>query len=291
MRVLHVLTSNKYSGAENVACQIIKMFDNDIEMAYCSPEGPIENSLKDKGIKFIPMNKFSLSELKRVVKEYNPDILHCHDLKASICGSLIKNKKVISHVHGNKSNMSKISLKSLVYKLACKKIDKILWVSNSCYDDFRFKEKVKNKSLIFPNIISINELELKVEEDTNQYDNFDLVYLGRLVYEKDPLRLIEIAKILKEEIRDFKFAIIGDGIFKNQMEEKIREYGLEDNITMFGFCSNPFKILEKSKLMLMTSIMEGTPMCALEAMALSVPVISTKTDGMVDLVNLDNGFL
>ena len=53
MRVLHLLASNKYSGAENVVCQIIDMFKGEVEMAYCSPNGTIANSLKDKNVTFI----------------------------------------------------------------------------------------------------------------------------------------------------------------------------------------------------------------------------------------------
>lgn len=43
MRVLHLLQSSRFSGAENVVCQIIKMFENDkaITMAYCSRDGQI----------------------------------------------------------------------------------------------------------------------------------------------------------------------------------------------------------------------------------------------------------
>ena len=36
--------------------------------------------------------------------------------------------------------------------------------------------------------------------------------------------------------------------------------------------------------MLMTSRWEGTPMCALEAMALGLPIVSTPTDGLCELV-------
>ena len=40
MKVMHILSSKIYSGAEKVVCQIIKSFrdDDGIEMVYCSPE-------------------------------------------------------------------------------------------------------------------------------------------------------------------------------------------------------------------------------------------------------------
>jgi glycosyltransferase involved in cell wall biosynthesis len=44
--------------------------------------------------------------------------------------------------------------------------------------------------------------------------------------------------------------------------------------------------------MVMTSRFEGTPICALEAMILGVPIVSTPADGMADLVrDGENGFL
>ena len=61
---------------------------------------------------------------------------------------------------------------------------------------------------------------------------------------------------------------------------------------MLGFIPNPMKILSCSKVMLLASDYEGTPMCVLEAMALGVPVVSTPTDGVKDLIDNDiTGFL
>ena len=54
-----------------------------------------------------------------------------------------------------------------------------------------------------------------------------------------------------------------------------------------GFQSNPIKMVADSKAMILTSRWEGTPMCALEAMALGTPVVSTPSDGMKDLI--ENG--
>lgn len=59
---------------------------------------------------------------------------------------------------------------------------------------------------------------------------------------------------------------------------------LDDNISFLGFQSNPLKILYDAKVMVMTSRWEGTPMCALEAMALGVPIVATAVDGLKDLV-------
>ena len=72
------------------------------------------------------------------------------------------------------------------------------------------------------------------------------------------------------------------------MDEKIRnqieEMKLQQNIELYGFVENPYKILKNSSIMLMTSRWEGLPMCALEAMALGVPIVSTPTDGLKEVV-------
>ena len=115
MKVLHILSSNRYSGAENVVCQIIDMFRGEIEMAYCSPDGDIANSLKERNVKFFPLKKLNRKELMRVVKEYQPDIIHGHDLKAVVNVSLLPNKyEKVAHIHVNdKKRLGKLSLKSV----------------------------------------------------------------------------------------------------------------------------------------------------------------------------------
>ena len=56
-KVLHLLSTTSFSGAENVVCQIINMYKNDknFEMFYCSPNGPIKKSIEDRKIIFVPI--------------------------------------------------------------------------------------------------------------------------------------------------------------------------------------------------------------------------------------------
>ena len=66
MRVLHLLRSDSFSGAENVVCQIIGMIKDepDFEMVYCSPDGQIRDALAERKIEFEPIKKFSVKEVR-----------------------------------------------------------------------------------------------------------------------------------------------------------------------------------------------------------------------------------
>lgn len=291
MRVLHVLASNKFSGAENVACQIIDFFDGEIEMAYCSPNGQIAEALNDRNIQYFPVSKLDKKEILRVIKEYNPDILHCHDLRAVAVCSGIKNIRKIAHIHQNNPQMSKVSLRSILARLFLKKYSHIFWVSDSCFNDFIFHKKLYSCSSVLSNILNLEYLHNRIGRSAN-IDEFDLVYCGRLIPIKNPERLLRIVVLIKEKLSNIKLAIMGDGELFESLQDKIKALKLEDNIKLFGFVSNPISIINKSKIMLMTSIREGTPMTALESMGVGVPVFSTKVDGMIKIVQNDiNGYL
>src|SRR5690625_6144843 len=84
VRILHLLRSNLYSGAENVVCQIIEMFkDSNFDMAYCSEDGQIKEILQNRNIKFFALKSFSYVNIKKVVKNFNPDIIHSHEDRKS----------------------------------------------------------------------------------------------------------------------------------------------------------------------------------------------------------------
>lgn len=291
-KVLHLLSSNKYSGAENVACNIINMFNGEMNMVYCSPNGPIKESIEKRNITFLPLKKLAIKEVKSIIKEFKPDIIYAHDFKASCIAALLcGNIRVISHIHSNNSIVSKPNLKSIFYKLSTKKFSKIVWVSQSAFDECYFSKKIASKSIVLYNVIPSSEI-IEKSRQSNIKDKYDLIFLGRLAYPKNPERLIEIIKIIKQGKKDIKLAIVGDGEKRNILENMVKNYNLNDNVHFFGFQSNPFPIMKKSKLMIMTSLYEGTPMSALEAQCLGLPIISTPVDGLkYVIIDGYNGFL
>ena len=284
--VLHVLPSNSFSGAENVVCQIIKMFSgSDYKMYYCSPDGRIRDALEENNIDFLPLREFSVKELKRIISETKPDIIHAHDMRAGFYVSLACGKiPFISHIHNNDFDSRGLSLESLLFYHAAKKAKHIFWVSESSFEGYKFHDRFKDKSSVLYNVIDKAALIKKMETDTGEYD-FDIAYVGRLTEPKDPIRLMNVFADIIKAMPDVKIAVAGTGDMAEQTKSFAEQLKIIDNVKFLGFMSNPYKLLYSSKLMIMTSKWEGTPMCALEAMALGVPIVSTPTDGLCELVN------
>lgn len=291
-RIMHLLSSNIYSGAENVACNIIKELNSKYDICYCSPKGNVSEKLKDYSIKYIGIKRMSYHEIKKAVDDFKPDIIHAHDNKATVFASFFYKKcKIISHIHGNNKIMNTKNIKSMIFNYISHNISKFIWVSNSAFNDYYYSDKIKDKSLILYNVIDDSEIYKKVK-DYKVTKDYDLIYLGRLGYPKNPVRLLQIIEIIKSKNKNIRLAIVGDGEERVNLEKIVAEKKLEKNVEFFGYQKNPFPILFKSKIMIMTSLYEGTPMCALEAQALGKPIVATPVDGLKDIIkNGYNGYL
>lgn len=292
MKVMHVLGSNSFSGAENVACQIIKMTTDFVDSTYVSRNGTIKCVLDLKKIRYVMLDKLSVKELKRVLKIEKPDLVHAHDMRASlICSVAIKNDtKFISHIHNNNYNSRKLTLKSILYAYAANKADHIIWVSKSSYDGYYFSQLFKNKSSVLYNVINTYEIIEKIKNEKKS-KLIDIAFVGRMCYPKNPQKFVNIIEKSREYFPNIKAVMIGTGDSKDEIGNLITKKKLEKNISLLGYVDNPYKIMCHCKLLLITSEWEGTPMCALEAMFLGLPIISTPVDGMRELIQEGvNGF-
>lgn len=285
MKVMHVLNSRIYSGAEKVVCQIIHAFQGEVEMVYCSPESDIVRKMVEaQGVTYLPMKTMSVSELSRVIREQKPDLIHAHDMRAGFFSALCCGKiPLVSHIHNNAYDARGLSPKTVGYLLAGFRAKHIFWVSQSSFDGYAFHKLFARKSSVLYNVIDTDEIYTKLSQDSNSYD-YDLIYVGRLTYQKNPQRLLRLCARLKESKPDLKVAIVGTGELEEELKALSQELNLEDTVRFLGFQPNPIKMVAGSKAMILTSRWEGTPMCALEAMALGTPVVSTPSDGMKDLL-------
>lgn len=286
MKILHIANTGIFSGAENVICQIIGMFKgrHDVDFVYVSPDGPIRDALAERGVTYAPLSRMSVGELKRVIREQKPDVIHAHDMKASVVAALACGKiKLISHIHNNNFDSRILSIKSVGYCIAAKKASRIIWVSQSSFDGYFFHNAFREKSKVLYNIIDIPALYQKMQKDSKSYE-YDVCFVGRLTQVKNPIRMLDIFKKLVGVNPKYRFAVVGTGEMADELKCRAEYLGIEKNVDFLGFQSNPTKIIHDSKVMIMTSYTEGTPMCALESMALGTPMVTTPVGGLPILI-------
>jgi len=68
IKVLHILNTGSYSGAENVVITIIKNMAISVDAIYLSPDGSIRNHLEENSISFYSIEKLTVSNLKKLLK-------------------------------------------------------------------------------------------------------------------------------------------------------------------------------------------------------------------------------
>lgn len=261
---LHILSSNRFSGAENVVVGLI----NDKGGIYCSPVGDIQKTLQERGVKYVGVKRLSLRQIKSVINSLRPDLIYAHDFKASLLLGYFfgKKHKIISYIHQNPDWLDRKNVKILLYKFVANRFKEIILVSDGIKKRRLFKE-IKNV-IISVNYNKINKklIDNLSKEKINK--NYDFCFVGRLENVKRPDVFVDLIAKIKEDKSDVKAVIVGNGILENEIRDKIFKMNLDKNIDMVGFQKNPYKYVSASKVLLITSKNEGLPMAILEAVYL-----------------------
>lgn len=292
IKVLHILNTSSYSGAENVAITIITNMTENVKVCYTSFDGPIRNKLNENDIEFKSINKLSVSEVRRLIKEFKPDIIHAHDFRTSVVTAFSTNRiPVISHLHNNSPWLKSINLYSLIYLLVSFKLKRIICVSESIIKEYIFSFIFKNKMINMSNPIDLSRIKKQSLEKHIGLKSYDIAFIGRLTKQKNPIEFIEIVYKLVQFKTNLKVVMIGTGELYDSCLNRINQLQLTKNIDLMGYLNNPLPILSKSKVLCMTSIWEGFGLVAIEALALGVPVVAKPVGGLIEIVNEDCGLL
>lgn len=284
-KVLFIMSTNDFSGAENVNFDIIANLKEKYDFYWVSKKGKINKFLEERQINWIEIKKLNVSEIKRVIKLNNPDILHATDFRASFITALANKKcKTIAHLHNDWPWLRRPGIKSLAFLFTGFKVNNILTVSDSIEKEFIFSNFIKNKIMCIGNPINIKKISdkikgLKIEK------KYDICCVARITEQKNPFKFIEIIKNLTKTNENIKAVWVGDGELKDEVNRKIKEEKLEKNIQLVGFQKNPYIYMAESKVFLLTSDWEGFGLVVVEALTLGLPCVVSNVGGLKEIVN------
>ena len=159
----------------------------------------------------------------------------------------------------------------------------VVTVTGSFTKDFLISNGVKTKiytlsHFVNPELFDSNFINHNCEKV------YDLIYIGRLVQNKNLDSLIDVVNELSRSINNLKFVIVGDGANLKTIQDKVSRLNLDSNIIFTGYQSEVWRFLNKSKIFIFASEREGFPLVVVEALSCGVPVVSSKCGDVVDLI-------
>src|SRR4029079_18459957 len=82
-----------------------------------------------------------------------------------------------------------------------------------------------------------------------------------------------------KDCKSVHFVMAGDGELRPAIEERIRQHGIADNVTLLGWQSDMPEVYRNLDIVVLTSLWEGLPCVFSEAMASELPIVATNVGG------------
>jgi glycosyltransferase involved in cell wall biosynthesis len=252
----------------------------------------------DKRVHWIKVENFQRSvgledvraffELKRIVREVNPDIIHLHSSKAGFLGRWACNcskRKVfytpngLSFLMQDSSKLKRLFYWFLEYVSTFRKATTVACGKG----EYEATLQLSKRCTYVNNGININDLQLFLREETfiNKTQPVACV-TGRISYQKNPKLFNEIAELLPQ----VKFIWIGEGELQAELKSSnIEVTGWVDRKVALG-------LVVKADFFILPSLWEGLPLSLLEAMYLKKICLVSDIIGNRDAIdNGRNGFI
>ena len=254
---------------------------------------------------FSKTNIKAYKQLKKIVKENNYDIIHCHTPVAGVLTRLAarnsKNTTVIYTAHGFHFFKGAPLLNWLIYypveRFCARFTDKLITINKEDYERAKKFSLRKNGKVYYVSGVGIDIEKIRnskvdmcqKKKELGISENIPvLLSVGELNKNKNHIAVLNALSKLQD--KRFVYLICGRGTLKEYLEEKIKELGLNNKVKLLGYRNDITEILKIADLFIFPSKREGLPVSLKEAMAVNLPVIASNVRGNRDLINKENLF-
>ncbi len=262
-----------------------------------------------------PLNDVkALQEIKKIIREFRPDIVHTHAAKAGALGRLAAKQcgvPVIVHTfHGHVFHSYFNPLKTKVFiqieRYLAGISTGIIAISELQKKELSetFKICAAEKIKVIPLGFDLDKFRTNMQEKRVRFrkaynitdDEIAVGIVGRLVPVKNHSLFLEaIQKVRSATNKRVRFFIVGDGEERQKIEAKATALGIDfisenfeqqsATLTFTSWLKDIDRVNAGVDIIALTSMNEGTPVSIIEAQAADKPIVSTRVGGMKDIVS------
>lgn len=295
MKVLHVLSSLCQGGAENYVVDLALAMHRqgiDVAVAYISSahrlgrtsdhERQVIGRLDEEGIPLFHLGHvtrrwpiFGALRLRRIIRQWRPDIIHGHLLLACLFYALSLSRVRFFYTHHN----SRFHLICRIRWLLRWRRISVVAISATQYQQLR-EHGLRPSSYVY-NAVDLSRFRdrrrtLRSEENSRVRK---LISVTNLRPVKDIPTLLQGFSLAREALflRGIKIEldIVGEGPLLHELERVRDRMGLARSVRFLGARDDVPDLLRRSDLFLLSSASEGMPVSLLEALCSSVPAVVT----------------
>jgi glycosyltransferase involved in cell wall biosynthesis len=305
IRVLHVIDSFDLGGAQTALRHLVAATDRTRfapEVAAMHGRGVFYDDFRALGV---PVHSLSprrwlplyVPALMALILRRRPQIVHCHlfgaNWIAKPLAALLGVPVRISHDQCNDAvrheSRAALAIDTWTNRLSTH----ICAVSRSTHDFLVQRERLppERVSVVY-NGVDLDRFDpARVHGQRNPAHPL-IAGVGRLHAQKDFALFLEVAARLAKRNPAMRFVIAGDGPEATMLRERATALGLGERVRFAGHVAEMREIYAAADVLLLTSRYEGTPLTVLEAMAMRVPVVASRLDGIAEvLIDGEDGFL
>ena len=199
---------------------------------------------------------------------------------ADLAGYSVKAKRRITWWHHGEFYVDRVA-----YGAMCSRMDAVAVVSRACREMLQdHLPELADKLICVPNMLDASAILQKVEHTPYAKNDLCIVSVGRFAPEKHFENIVPAAKALQAMNLAFMWHIVGDGSERARVEMLITENGLKDYVILEGSKTNPYPYMKYADLFVHPSYIESQGLTVLEAMALGVPCVVTKSRGPCEFI-------
>ena len=300
MRVLHVISSLEFGGAEKVLVDLVNAMVERCDSGVCCVKrgGELEAAL-DRRVHLYRLNKGEGNhaelpwELARLARDGNYDVIHSHTWSVyveSALAALIARSRVLVHtVHGHYITYppgvrakARIFVRHAAERALARAHRKIVTVSDAIQAYVRSEIGIPTHRMMTIHN-GVNEAEMGARKNPST-DAVTFITVGRLAAVKNyPMLLQAFAAILLDHPRCM-LQIVGEGTERAALERLAGALGISGNVLFPGFQRDVSRWLVLADVFVLSSHYEGISIALLEAMRAGLPVIGTQVGGMAEVV-------
>lgn len=249
----------------------------------------------------------ALKKIINIIKNIQPDIVHCHSSKAGVLGRIAAKlcgiKKIFYTPHAyafQNPNLSffKKNFYIIIEKIMTKYFTyRTINVSESERDiALKSLNDYKKKFVVINNGVDKDDFDIDIDVLCEKYKILPRDYvvgnISRLEVQKNPLEFFKIAKGILHKDKNIKFMWIGNGSLYGLTNKFIIDNNMEDRCLLIPYDEGTEHLIKRFDVFLCTSLYEGYPYVLLDACVNGIPIVCSNVEGNNNIVvDNVNGFL